>query len=164
MFAKLRHSYDKRWGKSALAVALPSALQEHVERELTFLLVEAGSASSNGSTYPALNQSERFCDPHAPLPSDSAVAEPVLSPEEQDALFARRMEEQEKKDRAEREARDEKIARELNVKEQARYEREQAEAERLARELEAELFDSDLRQENGILECPLCLGEFYKGE
>ena len=125
----------------------------------------ADSDRSIDVPYPTLNQYERFCDPHAPLEPALVVAEllqqlPTLSQEDQDALIARQLEQREKDEQA----RDERIARDLAAAERAQVDREQQEAERLARELESELFDQDLRRTNGVLECPVCLGEFYRGE
>lgn len=168
MLAKLRLTVDRRRAKrklhssAAAGCSAPPPSSESASVDVRrFFCIQAAALNSS---YPSLNQAERFCNPREPFPPSSAVAEPVLSPEEQDALLARQMAEEEEREQADREERDEQIARELAEKEQARYDREQAEAERLARELEEELFDQDLRRENGVLECPVCLSEFYKGE
>jgi tyrosyl-tRNA synthetase len=89
---------------------------------------------------------------------------PQLTQEELDALFAQQMYDEEKREQRERLAEDERIVKELVEREKAQHEKEQTEADEKARRLEEQLFDADLRQENGVLECEVCYGEFYRGE
>ncbi|ORY91619.1 hypothetical protein BCR35DRAFT_298856 [Leucosporidium creatinivorum] len=131
-----------------------------------------GSSTESSTPYPSLPPSQHFYEPHQPIASTSAelmpappaTPPPELTQEELDAVFAQQMYDEEEKERELRLAEDEKIVLELVERERAEHEREQTEAERQARELEEQLFDADLRQENGVLECELCYGEFYRGE
>lgn len=96
--------------------------------------------------------------------SEPSSPPPQLTQEELDALFAQQMHDEEEREREARLTEDERIVREMVERERAQHEREQTEAEEQARVLEEQLFDADLRQENGVLECAVCYGEFYRGE
>lgn len=115
-----------------------------------------------------MEPSRRYYDLHTPI-DPCSIAEPRMPPlqltqEELDWIMAAELDEQEKKERADREAEDERIVRDMVERERLHRQRVEEEAERQAREVEETLYDLDLRHSNGVLECAVCYGEFYRGE
>ncbi|GAA5892031.1 hypothetical protein JCM5296_004672 [Sporobolomyces johnsonii] len=127
-----------------------SSLSSPTDKPLAASLATRGDRAQNRRIADEQLAASRARDDLAQIVSDEAAA--------------RALEEQFQRDAFAQRADDARLAEQLQAAEQ----RARAEEERLTQEalrrLKIEMIDDELRRANGVLECPVCCEEYFRGE